>query len=429
MSNTRAPHVKLYHSAHGNTKLLRRPLAARERPNPPTPDAARGSMYGQSNETVPGRVGVRQNADIPGDHCMASAFTTLKRAREIHQVPDAHEVARVVRAHLNSSNERYNKVVAVIFWGRRRYTSLLRPYLMRELAVNGGVVDEIMLCVNTEDTLDVAASNHWVRSAANLVRSVSVTGKKGPGGLPIDGLQYCIETVMQGQPQTVFIKIDDDIVRIEEGSLSHLVSHLIFHPSATFRRHGLVSANVVNHGHLATVHAALGAWSFNEGEEYDFFKYSAQHPTSLVTSGERQHQAYLSHVKEKTTDVYRFRAFDMNQCSCVGQINPRAMNRCTGGVYYRWGINLIAFGGEYIDKQKLPNDNDEWWLTAGWREWLGEHAEVVGDAIAVHFAYSRQRNGGIGRSGFMIGLERGVPPSSRRQHHPPNLIIGRCRKQ
>jgi hypothetical protein len=36
------------------------------------------------------------------------------------------------------------------------------------------------------------------------------------------------------------LQVDDDIVRIEAGALAHLVSHLIFHPSATFRRHGVV---------------------------------------------------------------------------------------------------------------------------------------------------------------------------------------------
>ena len=44
----------------------------------------------------------------------------------------------------------------------------------------------------------------------------------------------------------------------------------------------------------------------------------------------------------------------------------------------RWGLNLVAFGGEYVNNQRLPDDNDEWWLTAGWLEWLGEHAEVAG---------------------------------------------------
>ena len=43
------------------------------------------------------------------------------------------------------------QVVAVVFWGRHRYTSLLQPYLSRELAVNGGVLDEIWLCINTLD--------------------------------------------------------------------------------------------------------------------------------------------------------------------------------------------------------------------------------------------------------------------------------------
>ena len=101
--------------------------------------------------------------------------------------------------------------------------------------------------------------------------------------------------------------------------------------------------------------------------------------------------AYLGHVAAGTTAAYRFGTWDLNQCSWEGQLAPRAMNRCVGGVYYRWGINTIAFGGSLVDGQLLPDNNDEWWVTAGWPQWLNQHAEVVGDAIVVHYAYTRQR--------------------------------------
>ena len=110
-----------------------------------------------------------------------------------------------------------------------------------------------------------------------------------------------------------------------------------------------------------------------------------------MSNGIRQHTAYLSHVAAGTTGIYTFKAWDMNQCSCEGELAPRAMNRCTGGQYYRWGINTVAFGGSLIAGQKLPDDNDEWFITAGWPQALGTHAEVAGDAIVVHYAYTRQR--------------------------------------
>ena len=47
--------------------------------------------------------------------------------------------------------------------------------------------------------------------------------------------------------------------------------------------------------------------------------------------------------------------------------------------------------GNLVDGQTLPDDNDEWWVTAGWPQWLDQHAEVAGDAVVVHYAYSRQR--------------------------------------
>ena len=105
---------------------------------------------------------------------------------------------------------------------------------------------------------------------------------------------------------------------------------------------------MVNHGNIATIHAALGAWHFNSRERRDpprspslatvlaahippvqqcqrlrrtsFYNFSSQPGSSLVSSGVRQHAAYIAHAQLGSTDIYRFRAFDLNQCSCEGKI-------------------------------------------------------------------------------------------------------------
>jgi hypothetical protein len=38
-----------------------------------------------------------------------------------------------------------------------------------------------------------------------------------------------------------------------------------------------------------------------------------------------------------------------------GQFVGVANNRCIGRNYYRWPVNLIAFSGEYVDHQELPD--------------------------------------------------------------------------
>ena len=39
----------------------------------------------------------------------------------------------------------------------------------------------------------------------------------------------------------------------------------------------------------------------------------------------------------------------------------------------------------------MPDASEDWWLTAGWPHWLGQHSEVAGHAVVVNFAYGRQR--------------------------------------
>ena len=94
-----------------------------------------GVLYSQGNSTHPGRSGDRKNSDVTGDQCMVSAIATLKQARKMHMPLEVGEVAKNVRAYMRHAKLLYDKVVVILFWGRRRYTSLLKPYLMRELAV------------------------------------------------------------------------------------------------------------------------------------------------------------------------------------------------------------------------------------------------------------------------------------------------------
>ena len=341
-------------------------------------------LISQGGKEHPGRLGHSAVPDRADVNCIANAARTLRLARKFHKTADPVHVASRVRAYMKQRSLLFDRIVVLLFWGRERYTSLLKPYLMRELSAHGGVVDEIWLCLNTGKRPDAEFGRAWARDSPQ-VKTFEVFREKP------DGISYCFNHVIQNNSRTLFLKVDDDIVRMEHHALTHLAAHKIFHPSAAFRQHGIASANVINHGHLPYLHEALGAWAPLARHRYDYHKYSAQPGDSLLANGIRQHMAYLSHVDAGTTDAYRFGTWDMNQCSCEEQLAPRAMNRCVGGVYYRWGINAIAFGGSLVDGQRLPDNNDEWWVTAGWPQWLDQHAEVAGDAIVVHYAYTRQR--------------------------------------
>lgn len=149
-----------------------------------------------------------------------------------------------MRRHIRKKLGYFDRIVVLLFWGRRRYTSLLKPYLTRELVAHGGVVDEIWLCVTTSDAQDVSLAHDW-SSAQKEVVSYDVH-KTYPQVK--HGIRYgCLGDLARNGSRTLFIKVDDDIVRMERHALAYLSAHKLFHASSSFRRDGLVSANVINH--------------------------------------------------------------------------------------------------------------------------------------------------------------------------------------
>jgi hypothetical protein len=96
----------------------------------------------------------------------------------------------------------------------------------------------------TQSAKDLHDGHAW--AAANPAVFAFAAGGRKPSGIA-----YCFDTLLQNHSHTLFIKIDDDIVFMRAGALAYLAAHKLFHRLHKFRLHGIVSANVVNHGHLA----------------------------------------------------------------------------------------------------------------------------------------------------------------------------------
>lgn len=247
------------------------------------------------------------------------------------------------------------------------------------------------------------------------------------------------------------LQIDDDVVYIERHALARLAAHKIFHSSVAFQQHGLAVANVVNHGHLPYVHAALGAWPGYANLSYHGHTRSMSRTrpntvrTIYISAANTMHKHFLAHERKGNTSAYHFQAWDLNACRCTGLVS-NFYNRCAAERYYRWGINAIAFGGGFVMSGSpmpvpMPDNNDEWWIVAGWQSgksqmgvsfpsgksqsgtaWQsGEsqsgsrvrrkhvparaeppHSEVVGSAVVVHYAYNRQRRTGLDPNGKLL---------------------------
>ncbi len=97
------------------------------------------------------------------------------------------------------------KVVAMVFFGRKRYVDILDCYLQQNLASNGGYVDEVWFMVHTEKKEDV----DWLHGLVMNNPDYKIVGQENCQSN--DGKYGCLWSHATGD-NTIYIKLDDDIV-------------------------------------------------------------------------------------------------------------------------------------------------------------------------------------------------------------------------
>ncbi|KAI0021245.1 hypothetical protein F4780DRAFT_770317 [Xylariomycetidae sp. FL0641] len=138
-------------------------------------------------------------------------------------------------------------VKGLVFYGRRRTVDFLDCYLQQNLAANGGYLDEVWFMVHTDDAADLA----WLEAVVAARRDGRYKIVR-PG--PCQGSSYgCIwDPVVEDD--TIYVKIDDDIVFIHPDAIPQLVHTRIEEPEPL-----AVSANLVNSPLTGYLHYETGA--------------------------------------------------------------------------------------------------------------------------------------------------------------------------
>lgn len=202
-------------------------------------------------------------------------------------------------------------------------------------------------------------------------------------------------------PDTVYLKIDDDMVYLADEAIPEMVRERLRN------RCGLVSANVINHAILSAVHQDIGAIrNFFPGEDASRpwirndevlpimaieKKSQSQCVWSTWECGAWMHESFLSRLADDTACAYDFGWHDFH-ASGHGTFN--------GGRFFplphtRWSINMIAFKMEDVadaEPESLAED-DEKELSVVHPARLEKRSCAVGSALAAHFSYSRQEDG------------------------------------
>ncbi|KAL9091493.1 MAG: hypothetical protein Q9165_004879 [Trypethelium subeluteriae] len=121
-------------------------------------------------------------------------------------------------------------IVAVVFYGRRQFVDILDCYLQRNLARNGGYLDEVVFAVHTQNEDDIDWLNRVVERTPGY-RTTDVRSSNY-GQIWEDHL---------ADPGTLYIKLDDDITYIHDDAIPHLVQTLQAHPESY-----AITANAIN---------------------------------------------------------------------------------------------------------------------------------------------------------------------------------------
>lgn len=136
-------------------------------------------------------------------------------------------------------------VTGVVFYGRRRFVDILDCYLRRNLAMNGGVLDSVLFLVHTEDRQDLLFLEDLVYQVPEYTYiNSSINSTLGYGPL-YEHLQ---------QNNTIYVKLDDDLIWLHDDAIPHITQTLIAHPEAH-----AICGNLINSATLSWLHYHNGA--------------------------------------------------------------------------------------------------------------------------------------------------------------------------
>ena len=255
------------------------------------------------------------------------------------------------------SSDSLTKTVLVIPSGRERYLRILMYYV--DQLQQCGLIDELHLWLNTDFESDVAYIKQLAtdRSWARVIESDKP--KVGMGVARF--LEYCTE------PDTVYVRIDDDIVFVD---VDHFAQFLQFRKQN--HQYFMVYANTINNSLCSHLHQRFGAIDESLGiVEYDCFDRLSW---SSGEFAEYAHSAFLQHFQNDTLDQFRFDSWQM-------------------GYKERLSTHVISWlGAEFAEIPDFDQvEDDEFWLSCVHPGRIHKPNIIYGKMLACHFAYYPQR--------------------------------------
>jgi len=284
---------------------------------------------------------------------------------------------------------RDQKIYALVYYGRRDYAEILNVYLERNLRKNGGVIDTVLFALVKYTDVDLMYLGELQRRNPESYVVPPITG----GGW--DTIWQLVQ-----EPGAIYIKIDDDILYIQDGAIPELVRE---------KRRGrflFVSANVVNHGIMSAIHQEFAAMPALQPEADSFrpwrqigdinhdANFRVEHTFYSDCVWRRWecaalvHESLLHAIKNNRTCAYDFGVFDFHSHGYANHFDGI-------GRYLDWNDNFFALQTEDfsdIDWDRVATDDEA--TMATWHpKQRDHHAGALGRALVSHFTFSSQEKG------------------------------------
>jgi hypothetical protein len=254
------------------------------------------------------------------------------------------------------------KIVTVCPAGRRRYMELLTAHLKYQHSL--GAIDEHNWWINTENPPDVAfmkktaKENPWIK----CIEGVKVNG--------IFSIPYFYPHA--ADPNTIYIKIDDDIVWMHPMAITNMIKCRLENPEPLLICGSVVNSSLCNYQHQqkGCIPKELGELVFETG--------GIDWAWDNGPLAEKIHNCFLEKYDKGETEDYFFPDTPLDK-------------------YQRVSINCICWLGSTM-KQLLPWPSivfeglgDEDWLTMIKSKEIQIPNIMCGSALMSHFSYFTHR--------------------------------------
>jgi len=140
-----------------------------------------------------------------------------------------------------------HKVVVCTPAGRKEYLEILIPYILRDRHF----VDEYQLWANTDNKEDLDYIKYIGNSYPDFIKVISRNPNIGVKTSNFSIFQFFAKCIDQ---DTVYIRLDDDIVFVENDALRKLAEFRINNPN-----YFLVYGNIINNAICSHLHQRFGA--------------------------------------------------------------------------------------------------------------------------------------------------------------------------